>query len=209
MTVQLKPCQVRFACDPESHAAVIDQITNAAALTWRGVPVSVQFALSIDGTLITDATNIANVYFQIHTARNLGPLFVKSMAASTLDLTLTDATWKDGSKQHGTFSLTGVDTQIDLTGIPEFKRTLWWVLHVVMSDGTPITCGTGQWTIEEDGAGNMLPIVPGANWNIRQSQTSGLAQLQSPRTALWHSIGLSDPGDGSPKQLVINQVGEA
>lgn len=209
MTTALRPCRVRFACNVDSHDPVSDKLTGKAAITWRGVPVRVEFVLYVGANLVDSKTDISKVYFQIHSNRSLGALWVKEIAGSTLDVTVSEAEWLAGTDQHGTFELDETDMQMDLVAATDNKRTFYWVLHVVMTDGTPITVGTGQWTVEEDGAGNQLPVTPGTNWNLRQSPTTGLVQVQSPRTALWHNLQLYDPADGAPKQMVVDQTGEA
>lgn len=213
MTTALRPCRVRLSCNVDSHAAVVDALTTNAAITWRGVPVNVEFVIRVGSTLISSITGtygtIDKVYFDLCAKRSTAPIFSKELAASTLVFTVTDATWLDGTAQHGTFALTAADMQVDMTGVTDNKRILYWVLHVVMVGGTPITVGTGQWTIEEDGAGNGLAVNPGENWNYRASPTTGLAQIRSARTGLWHSLDLYDPDDATPKQIAVAQIGEA
>lgn len=214
MTIALRPCRVRLSCNVDSHAAVVDALTTQAAITWRGVPVNVEFVIRVGTALITSITDtygtIDKVYFSLLSNRSLAPLWTKELAASALAFTVTDATWLDGTAQHGTFALTAADMQVDMTAANNGQRVMFWVLHVVMaSTGTPITVGTGQWTIEEDGAGNGLAVNPGENWNHRASPTTGLDQMRSSRTGYWHSLDLFDPGDGKPIQIVIDQTGEA
>lgn len=213
MTTALRPCRVRFSCNVDSHAAVTDALTGTAAISWRGVPVNVEFVIRVGTALIGAITGtygtIDKVYLDLCSSRSSAPIWSKELAASSLAFTVVDATWLDGTAQHGTFVLTAADMQVDMTNITDGKRILYWVLHVVMVDGTPITIGTGQWTIEEDGAGNGLAVNPGENWNFRASPTTGLAQIRSARTGLWHSLDLYDPDDGTPKQTVVAQTGEA
>lgn len=99
--------------------------------------------------------------------------------------------------------------QIDLSGSTDNRKTFFWVLWAELTGGVPITCGCGQWIVEEDGAANSLPLTPASNLNVRQSPLTGLMQLQSPRTGYWHAVGLRDVGDGTPVQIVVDQTGEA
>ncbi len=213
MTTALRPSRVRFSCNVDSHASVVDALTGSAAITWRGVPVNVEFVIRVGTALISSIAGtygtIDKVRFDLCSNRSTAAIFSKELAASTLAFTVTDLTWLDGTAQHGTFALTALDMQVDMTGVTDNKRILYWVLHVVMADGTPITVGTGQWTIEEDGAGNGLAVNPGENWNYRASPTTGLAQIRSARTGLWHSLDLYDPDDATPKQIAVAQIGEA
>lgn len=164
MTTALQPTRLRFACNSRSHSLVVDKLTNAAAIIWRGVPVDVEFCLFVDTALVDDKSNLSAVYFELHaTPRSSAPLVQKTLVPGDLDMTISEANWNDGTKEHGTFALTHADTQVDFTDASDEKRNLFWVIHALTTDNKYITCGCGQITIEEDGAQNDLAILGASN----------------------------------------------
>lgn len=194
MTTQLKPTRLRFACNSRSHNLVTDKLTGSAAIIWRGVPVDVEFALFVDTTLVDDKANLSAVYFELHaTPRSTAPLVQKTLTAADLDMTISEANWTDGTKQHGTFALAHADTQVDFTGATDEKRTLFWVIHAITTEGKYITCAAGQITIEEDGAQNDLAILGAANPTIRV--VDGDLQIKNRTTGVWRNVFLEGAGD--------------
>lgn len=193
MTTQLQPTRVRFACNSRSHALVTDKLTANAAIIWRGVPVDVEFALFVDTTIVDDKSNLSAVYFELHaTPRSSAPLIQKTLTASELDMTISEANWTDGSKEHGTFSLAHADTQVDFSNSTDEKRTLFWVIHALTTDNKYITCGCGQITVEEDGAQNDLAIMGAANPTVRV--TDGDLQIKNRTTGIWRNVFLEGSG---------------
>lgn len=193
MTTQLQPTRLRFACNSRSHSLVTDKLTSNAAIIWRGVPVDVEFALFVDTTIVDDKTNLSAVYFEIHaTPRSSAPLIQKTIAAADLDMTISEANWNDGSKEHGTFALAHADTQVDFANATDEKRTLFWVIHALTTDGKYITCGCGQITVEEDGAQNDLAILGASNATVRV--TDGDLQIKNRTTGIWRNVFLEGSG---------------
>jgi hypothetical protein len=193
MSTQLQPKRLRFACDSRSHSLVVDKLTGQAAIVWRGVPVSVEFALFVDSTIVDDKSNLTAVYFELHSPRTSLPLVQKTILAADLDVTISEANWNDGTKEHGTFELTPDDTQVDMASATDDKRVLSWVIHAVTTDGDYITCGVGQITIEEDGAHNDVGILGASNPTARV--IDGDLQIKNRTTGVWRNVILDGSGD--------------
>lgn len=193
MTTQLLPTRLRFACNSRSHNLVVDKLTSAAAIIWRGVPVDVEFALFVDSTLVDDKSNLSKVYFELHaTPRSSAPLIQKELDVSDLDVTISAEEWNNNTDQHGTFELAHADTQVDFSNATDEKRTLFWVIHALTTDGKYITCGCGQITIEEDGAQNDLAILGSSNPTARV--VDGDLQIQNKTTGVWRVLFLEGSG---------------
>lgn len=194
MTTQLQPTRLRFACNSRSHNLVVDKLTSNAAIIWRGVPVDVEFALFVDSTIVDDKSNLTAVYFELHAnPRSTAPLVQKTLTAAELDMTISEANWNDGSKEHGTFALAHADTQVDFTGATDEKRNLFWVIHALTTDGKYITCGCGQITIEEDGAQNDLAILGASNPTVMV--VDGDLRIKNRTTGEWRNLLLEGSGE--------------
>lgn len=187
MTTSLRAHRIRLACNQDSHVSMQDALTTQVPLIWRGTSVNVEIGLFVGTTIIDTKSNIANLYLEIHaTPRSTAPLVQKSIAGSALDVTVTSQQWTAGTHQNTTITLASADTQFDLAGASDEKRTFWMVIHIVDTSGNKITCGGGQITVEEDGAQNDLAVVPQTVPAFRISD--GNLELYNPDTATWHAV---------------------
>jgi hypothetical protein len=194
MTTALQPTRLRFACNSRSHSLVTDKLTGAAAIIWRGVPVDVEFVLYVDTALVDDKSNLSAVYFELHaTPRSSAPLVQKTLVPGDLDMTISEANWLDGTKEHGTFALAHADTQVDFATASDEKRNLFWVIHALTTDNKYITCGCGQITIEEDGAQNDLAVLGASNPTV--AVVDGDLRIKNRTTGEWRNIWIEGAGD--------------
>lgn len=204
MTISLRPHRIRLACNQDSHNSLVDALTSQVPLIWRGTSVNVEIGLFVGTTIIDSKASIANLFLEIHaTPRSSAPLVQKTVAGSSLDVTVSGANWTAGTHQNVTISLSSADTQLDLAGASDEKRTFWLVVHIADTSGNKITCGGGQLIVEEDGAQNDLAVVPQTRPAFRISD--GNLELYNPDTETWHAVYVK----GAPGQERVVIAGGA
>ena len=177
--IAISPQHLRFACVKDSHVPMLDLVTNAQAKIWRGTDVVIDLGLFVGAALIDTVAPIATLYLEIHQPRSSAPLVQKSVAASSIIATVLAADWTAGTAQNLSIPLAAADTQFDASGNVQDLGTFWIVVHVVGIDGTHLTWGVANLTVEEDGAQNGLSVVPLSNPDFRIS-TAGNLQLWNP-----------------------------
>lgn len=202
MTTPLTPTIIRTAFVKDSHQPVLDIIppTPATPLIWRGTTVIWQIGLFVGTALVDDKSTIAQLYLEIHDPRSSHPLLQKEVLAADIDVTVTAETWVNKTKQHASIELTAEETQFDVAAGSNDTKALWFVCHVVTTNGKKITCGGGQINVEEDGAQNGLAVVPQSDpsfrikggdvqlWNPTQSKFQGFHPEGAPgqEHIVWH-----------------------
>lgn len=185
--------RIRIAPDTKSHTPVLDSITGAAPLIWRGTSLQVEVGLFNGGVLQPDISNINTLYLAILDSTRLNPPILQvSLNAADLVGTLTADQWNtgDASKYHALFDLGYVATQLPLSAdtVLQQKRTFWLVIHAVTSDSTPrrLTWGGCNLEVEEDGVQNELTTDPIYAPSVRVS--SGTLQIYNKTTGRYHPI---------------------
>ncbi len=151
---------IRLRLDPAKQTQPNDLIAGATPDIWRAKDAQIQWGLFFKNTTApTDISNLVEVFFEIKNSgdRDGAPLVTKSILAAALDATLDEATWADGSKQHGAFALTYADTALALDG--EDKKTFWWVIWARTNDSPErrLVLGAGNISVSESGAADAIP----------------------------------------------------
>jgi len=104
---------------------------------------------------VSDLSNIASLSLEILDAETRGTLLLsKTLTGAELDTSLTTETnWTDGTKQHALITVTGAETNIDISS--GLTRNCWLVVSVVTnnSPGRNVTIQASTIMIVEDGTG--------------------------------------------------------
>jgi len=190
--------RIRIAPDIKTHASFTDIITSAQPIIWRGTDVQIEVGLFNGGALLTDISDIASLYLEIHDSTRSGPPLVqKTILAANLTTNLTAEDWAGGTdaKTHALFTLAYLETQFSMAGFAttQQKQTFWLVIHAVTKDSPArrITWGGCEIQVEEDGAQNDLAVVPLSAPTFRIS--SGDLQLYNKTTGKYQPIWFEGP----------------
>lgn len=127
-------------------------------LIWRGTTVRFQVALLNDEAII-DVSNLSSVTLEVFATNDLGGtlLMTKTVAAGSLDNTVTDANWSDGTHQHANFDFTDTETNLTSPGNTEgstWEESLFLVVSGVTTGGSKLTYGWALLKFREDGTGS-------------------------------------------------------
>lgn len=157
-TVEYNTIRIGFDLE-KSLAPRTVEADGADPLVWRGTNVRFEVGLLKDDQIIDDISNLASVTLEVFEKNAIGgtPKLQKVVSAGSLDNSLDQESWEDGSKQHANFDFTDVETNLDSPG--STYQTAWedefyLVVSGVTSGGSKITYGYALLKFREDGTGS-------------------------------------------------------
>ncbi len=188
--------KLRLKCNWRSHAAMVDIITNTAPLIWRGNDLDIQIGLFDGDAIHDDLSTVTSVIVELHQDRSatIGALWQK---VSGTDFSLTACTqtnWDNGTGQHAVVPVTAVQTNVDMTGHTNYRKSFWLVVHVVLTSGKKKTYGFTMLEIEEDSAQLGLAPIGTTSGNARMN-SSGMFVLKNRTTGEYRTIFLEGSGN--------------
>ena len=201
--MQLVRQGIRLRADERRRGPLLDMYTNATPQGWVRAATQFEVALARGGALV-DVSNLSSVTLEASpgTNRDGARVFSRTLAGGTLDQTLTEATWADGSKQHALFTFSSAEMNVAPGGTDRVELSL--VITALTVAGDPLVCGSGRVTMVDDGAfvaAGPPPINPGsaltaAQGDARYAQPAGVLNFAAGVTAA--SGGGSGCLDGVP-----------
>jgi len=156
---------IRLLVDTSSTEPMEDVITSATPDTWRGNSLRVEFALFKGrgaSKQILSVLNYTSLLLEVKAEQSVSSaaLMSKELALVDLDDTCTAETFDNGTKQHGVFEFTYVETNLTFTA-GEKRKKFWMVLSAVGAGDRRITLGCTTLTMIEDGTapGGAAPEI--------------------------------------------------
>jgi hypothetical protein len=172
----LPRAQIRIAADAANFNSPLDVNSRATPQFWRGNDIEFDIGVFFNGTLESVA-NIASLTVEIRVPGPAGgapdpsstPLMSATVTSGSLDNTVTQDTWNDGSKQHAVVAFTAA--QSNIAAGPQ-----WLSLWVVTTDnpGRVITLAAGPVRVLEDGCGLTTSAPAPDNTYYTSAQVDGL-----------------------------------
>jgi hypothetical protein len=166
--MQISSERIRFLLDQQSDSPAIDAITGNIARAARGNDTRIEVGLSVtidDVQTILDISNIDYLTFTLKDENDReGASPIPQRSQSTMDLSLDQASWDDGSKQHAVFEYTAEEMRVELGNANE--KRFFWSVRVRTVDGKEYTAGVGFLILYKDGVGGVTPSVPAIGSSI-------------------------------------------
>ena len=198
MSLQLVRQGIRLRADERRRGPLLDMFTNATPQGWVMAATQFEVALARGGMLV-DVSNLSSVTIEASPDANRDGARVlsRTLPASALDPSLTEATWADGSKQHALFAFSSAEMNVALGGAE--RAEFWLAVTALTLAGDPLVCGSGRLTLVDDGAFVSAPPPPPnpgaalttAQGDARYAQTAGVLNF-APGVS-----GLSGGGSGN------------
>ncbi len=162
---------LRLRADETSRQSMLDANTNATPQAWARAATQFEVGLASGGALV-DVGNLASVTLEASPSANRDGARVISLtvALASLDNTLTEATWTDGSKQHALFRFTAAQMNFLASGTA--SANFWIVISALTTAGDPIIFGAGTLQVIDPGTNftaSTPPPNPGAYLTIDQA----------------------------------------
>jgi hypothetical protein len=166
-------------------------LTDTTSLRFvRAKNLRVEWAAYYDGTIASVANlNAVKLEVKYDTDRAGASLMSQTLTLSDLDDTTDDTTFTDGTKQHGAFEFTYLETALPMKGQTE---RVFWLVITATNDSVPaekIPLLQQRVTVYESGGETTVPNVvagvPGASPFVYvgyAENTSGLGFSESPGT---------------------------
>jgi hypothetical protein len=150
---------LRFLINTSSTDPMVDVITGNQPDIWRGTSLRVEFGIFKGGNatkLALPITNYTSIMLEVKAlsasggapAPSAAALMQKIVALAALDGTMDEDSFDDGTKQHGIFEFSNVETNLDLGEAD--KKVFWLVISAVGNTGTYRTLGCTKLTVLED-----------------------------------------------------------
>lgn len=190
MSTSLTRRRLRFKADSGIHNPVVNILTGAQPVIWRGTNVQIEVGIFTGGVFVDTFTNIDQIVLEIHTSgtRNSVPLLQKILPATSITTTLTEVQWNTGSLYHAVFELDDSETQFEFDSNAQYNSQKFWLAieAITKTDAYHITLCGCELTVEEDGLNNGLSVVTSSDPAYRLN--NGELQLWNPNQSAWHSI---------------------
>ena len=199
MPLQLVRQRLRLRADERSRQPLLDQYTNATPKGWVRAATQFEVALASGGSLV-DVGNLSSVTLEASPYNDrCGPrAFSKTLPGGTLDNTLAEATWSDGTRQHAVFAFSGTEMNLPLQGAP--RADYWLVVSALTASGDALVCGAGRLTMAEDGAfASDTAAAPNPPVLLTMAQAD--ARYVRPAGALNLATGVTSTTGGGPTCL--------
>src|SRR5882757_5247316 len=162
---------LRLVVNTSSTDAMLDTITEQKPDMWRGNSLRIEFGLFKGKNASKVALSVAN-YSAITcevkavSAGDKAPapgdtvLMTKTLVLADLDDTMTATTFDNGTKQHGIFEFTYVETNLTFSS-GETSKKFWMVISAIGAGDRRVTLGATLLNMLEDGtsAGAASPPV--------------------------------------------------
>ena len=135
--------------------------------TVRGNATRMEFGLFDQAGAVLDLADVQSLNLKIQPGRDIaGPLADQTI--TEFDLTLDEATWNDGSKQHAVFEFSNSQMNLQTGGE---SRGFWLVITAILTGGEEVTIYGGAFVIHEDNnaAGDPPPENPGTALTLEQA----------------------------------------
>ena len=199
MPLQLVRQRLRLRADERSRLPLLDNYTNATPQGWTRAATQFEVALASGGALV-DVGNLSSVTLEASPYNDRkGPrVFSQTLAGSTLDNTLTEAHWTDGTQQHARFVFSGTEMNLALNGA--IRTDLWLVVSAVTNTGDALVCGTGRMTMAEDGTFADASAAP-PNAPVLLTMDQADARYVRPAGTLNLAPGITAVTGGGPTHL--------
>ncbi|HTH49133.1 MAG TPA: hypothetical protein VMB21_16575, partial [Candidatus Limnocylindria bacterium] len=154
--------RIRLALDPASkNTPATDVLTGSTPALWRGNDVAIEFAIFTGGTLLTSLANLDSVTMVVTPNDDRqGAIVMTGMVAHASLTAITQDAWDAGTGQHGTITVNGDLTALDLAG--QASRVFWVAFYALTTDAPArrITLGSSLLTVIDDGTGSTNSPVP-------------------------------------------------
>lgn len=156
---------IRCRCDVDAVETPFMVWGEAAASgsnpsIWAGCAVEFQLAWERAGTLL-DLSNLSSIQLRIFAATRTGAAYAdQTVQAASLDLTLDETTWADGTKQHASFSFTAEEMNLSAT-IAGTEYYLELRAYTTAAPTQPIKMGWTRLFAVLGGADSAAPVQAG------------------------------------------------
>ncbi len=202
MSTQLHRQGIRLRADERSRQPLLDAYTNATPQGWARAATQFEVALASGGSLV-DVSNLSSVTLAgaPYDDRGGACAFFRTLAGADLNNTLTEAAWADGSAQHALFTFSNAEMNLPLDGAD--AADFWLVITALTQAGDGIVCGTGRFTVRDDGAFTDAPLPPanpGAGITVDQADAR-YARLGANGGSGEFLAAITSVGDGTRHSL--------
>ncbi len=155
---------------PFLTAPPLDVATSRTVETVRGNATAFQTTVFDAAGAIHDLSGVQSLNLKVRASQQFGSAILadKTLAAEELDLTVTQETWADGTKQHAEFSFSNAEMNLD----PGDNRATWWlVITAMMTGGEEVTLCAGPviWHEDNNAPGDPPPENPGTAITLEQA----------------------------------------
>ncbi len=197
--------RIRLAADAALFSAPLDQQTAATPSFWRGNDLQFEIAV-FNNRILQSVANLASLTVEIRARASDGgppdpstaPLMAATVQAASLDDTLTNQNWDEGSGAHAQVSFTAAESNI-------VAGDHWLLVQALTTDSPArrLTLTAGLIRVLEDGGGLVSEPVPAGPlyYNASESDarycqvSENLADLTDPAAARTN-LGISGTGGG-------------
>lgn len=153
--------RIRLLVDASPSGGINDVISSSTPQFWNGVDVQFELGIFYGGTLAA-IDNIASITVDVKKddPRTGTPLMSQTVAASSLNTTLTGMAWNGGASSdcHATVLFTNSQNQFVFSGTAE---SYWLVISALTKDSPAhkIVFGATPVTVQESGFGVATSTV--------------------------------------------------
>ena len=150
---------IRLLADTTSEEQIIDVRTSKSPWAWNGTDLAIHLGIA-QGDNVSDLSEVESLTAELKEKDNLQGLAIlsKTILAAELDLTVTNETWADGTKQHAVIEFAADDINLRFSGK---EQTYWLVFSVITAAGKKITIGHTILKLKEDGTPSGSSIANG------------------------------------------------
>lgn len=142
--------RIRLELHLDRDGSLIDKLTDATPLLWRGTDTQFELAVFFDGALM-DPSTLSSLRLQVKPADNRIGTALMDKTITTFNAALTQANWDNKTDQHCVVSFLNSETNFV---IGADSKDYWLVVTALTTDvpARKVTLGTSTVTVVESGS---------------------------------------------------------
>lgn len=175
--------------------------TELALNVYQANATNIDFAIYM-GSKVADISDLTSINVKVRPSRQSSKILADKTSA-TFDNSLTDSTWRDGSKQHARLFFTNAELNLTIPN-DHCSSTFWVVVTAMLTGGNERTLATGYLTMSKDNnnAADPPPTNPGTAITVEQA--NGLYASKADTDA--HKSNKSNPHEVTKAQIGLANV---